>query len=219
MNLEPCSQIFGENLKEIRKSKKMTRREFASLVDSSEYTIQGYEYGKKMPSLPSLLTLCAELKRSPNDLLSGLWEWRTELDDFRELNTLLATLEDGRRQKLEGLLKIVCRGMIETPPTLTGVSFGTRLQLLRVDAGFEIESLAKVCSIARSTLQGYESGQYNPSVQTVLRLSEILQVSPAYLLYPELAPGLYPERWLASIRPRQVKVIVDTAKFYLAASL
>jgi len=109
--------------------------------------------------------------------------------------------------------------MIETPPSLTGVSFGTRLQLLRIDAGFEIESLAKVCSIARSTLQGYESGQYNPSIQTVLRLSEVLQVSPAYLLYPELAPGLYPECWLASIRPRQVKVIVDTAKFYLAASL
>lgn len=196
----------------------MTRREFASLVDSSEYTIQGYEYGKKLPSLPSLLALCAALKRSPNELLTGLWEWRTELNDLQELNVLLETLGDGMRQKLEGLFKIIWRGMVEMPPSLTGASFGTRLQLLRIDAGLEIEALAKQCSIARSTLQGYESGQYNPSVQTVLRLSEVLQVSPAYLLYPELVPGLYPESWLASLRPHQVKTLVEAAKFYLTAS-
>lgn len=197
----------------------MTRREFAYLVDSNEYTIQGYEYGKKMPSLSNFIALCAALKQSPNDLLANLWEWETELDDWRELSILMELLEDGNRQKLEGLLKIIWRGMVNTPPRLNGVSFGTRLQMLRIDAGLEIEPIAKQCSVARSTLQGYESGQYNPSIQSVLRLSEVFHVSPAYLLYPKLDTRLYPECWLAQIRPRQIKTLVEVAKFFLIAKL
>jgi transcriptional regulator with XRE-family HTH domain len=137
---------------------------------------------------------------------------KTEKDDLQALSALITELNGGKRQKVLYLQEMILRWLLDTPPKLNDKSFGERLHLLRIDAGLELDELADQCTIAKSTLQGYESGQYDPSITVLLRLCEVFDVTPEYLLIADVNYPSYPDERYAFLRPRQIKSMLDITR-------
>lgn len=87
---------LGEELRRLRKSKKMTRKELAAVVGNgcSEKTISQYENGSRPMEVETYFSLVEALRVTPNDLApSGLMENATSsLGNYARLN--------GRNQSL-----------------------------------------------------------------------------------------------------------------------
>lgn len=66
------------------------------------------------------------------------------------------------------------------------MSFYDRLKESRVNAGYTQEQLAKKIGIAKSTLSGYESGNRDPSMYTISKIMEILNVDANFLWQDEV---------------------------------
>lgn len=181
--------------------------------DCSAYTIQNYELGRKGPNFKRFLNICNAAGVSPNQLLSGLYSDSAELRAIRGLQEIFHSVSSSERQRLSKVLEIIGTCMADTAPSLSGADFGARLQLLRLDTGLSVEALAAKCSIAKSTLQGYESGQYDPSIPALLQLCEVLDVSPEYLLADKLVKTTFPDRRLLYLRPRQIIALHETAAY------
>lgn len=206
-------KIFGENLRLLRESMDQTREAFAARLDSSVHTLQSYEAGTRSPNFRRFLQICNSLQVSPNNLLEGLYPWPTEIDHLRELACIMEGLDETVAQKIRGVQDIFIESALDTPPKLTGAGFGSRLHLLRADTGMDVTALAEMCMVARPTLQGYESGQYDPSIPVILRLCEALGVSPDYLLAPELERLSFPDARLADLRPRQIVTLLEITRY------
>jgi transcriptional regulator with XRE-family HTH domain len=59
---------FGDNLKSIRKQKRMTQRELSGLTGLSEAALSQFEKNKRQPNLKSLKLLCSALRLSYAEL-------------------------------------------------------------------------------------------------------------------------------------------------------
>lgn len=195
---------FGKNLRKLRESLGKSTQILAMDCNCSAYTIQNYELGRKGPNFKRFLTICSTTGASPNQLLLGLFRESSELSAIRGLREAFSMLSPSERQRLSGIFEIIVTCMIDTAPSLVGADFGSRLHLLRMDAGYSVEDFAARCSIAKSTLQGYESGQYDPSIPALLQIGEVLDVSPEYLLADKLERTSFPDRRLLYLRPRQL---------------
>lgn len=86
--------LFGEKLKEIRKSKNWTAKNFAARIGLNEKTYNSYENGKREPDLKTLVKIANGLFVSMNDLFSFI-----KPHDFSYVNKLFdrALLPDERR--------------------------------------------------------------------------------------------------------------------------
>lgn len=60
--------------------------------------------------------------------------------------------------------------------------FGRRLQILREQNEMTQEQLAKLVSLSQQTIGHYEKGRANPSMETVILLAQLFNVSTDYLL-------------------------------------
>lgn len=65
------------------------------------------------------------------------------------------------------------------------MSFYDRLRQGRVNAGYTQEQLAQKIGIAKSTLSGYESGNRDPSMHTISKIMDILNVDANFLWQDE----------------------------------
>ena len=65
------------------------------------------------------------------------------------------------------------------------MAFYDRLKESRIKAGLTQEQLAEKLGVAKSTLSGYESGNREPSVATVAKALEILNIDANYLYQDE----------------------------------
>lgn len=61
--------FFGDNLKAIRKAKKLTQLELATRLKVSKGTVSAYEQGLSHPSIETLVKICAILDTSADYLL------------------------------------------------------------------------------------------------------------------------------------------------------
>lgn len=70
---------FKENLKKIRKEKKITQKQLGELIGKKEITIRNYESGKATPPLIVIEQIAKVLNITINELLTGekikLWEF------------------------------------------------------------------------------------------------------------------------------------------------
>ena len=64
-------------------------------------------------------------------------------------------------------------------------------------------------------LQGYESGQYDPSVPAVLRLCEVLGVTPEYLLAPALEKLSVLDEEIVDLYPQQIKSLQEITTYFI----
>ena len=66
------------------------------------------------------------------------------------------------------------------------MAFNDRLKESRTNAGLTQEQLSEKLGIAKSTLSGYESGNREPSIATVAKIWDILDVDANYLYQDEV---------------------------------
>lgn len=62
------------------------------------------------------------------------------------------------------------------------MNIADRLKELRKNAGYSQEQLAEMLDISRQAVSKWESGQGNPDIENVIRLTEIYGVSADYIL-------------------------------------
>ena len=206
---------FGKNLKCFRESLGGTRTKFASDCGFSIYTIQNYELGRNSPNLERFLQICNVKRVLPSRLLDGLIHFPTESVILRELEICMESLKLSQKQRITGLLDILVNCMLETEPKMSNANFGERIRILRINAGFEVDRLAEICMISVPTLQGYESGQYDPSIPVLLNLCQIFQVSPDYLLLPRLKWNPFPDNRMQNLLPHQIRSVLQSTQYLL----
>lgn len=209
------NEVFGRNLREYRESLEMPRHIFAAKYGGSASTLQSYEAGSRRPNFQRFLQICNTYHVSPNRLFRGLYNWPTEHDTIKALNSLSQNLDNIQRGRLEGLQAIYIKSALDAPSKLAGNDFASRLHLLRVGAGYDANTVAEKCMIARATLQGYESGQYDPSVPAVLHLCEVIGVSPEYLLAPALYKLCDLDEHIVNLYPQQIKTLRELSAYYV----
>lgn len=65
------------------------------------------------------------------------------------------------------------------------MELSSRLQELRKEAGYSQEQLAEMLGVSRQAVSKWESGQTNPDINNVGRLSEIYDRSTDYIIFGE----------------------------------
>jgi transcriptional regulator with XRE-family HTH domain len=71
------------------------------------------------------------------------------------------------------------------------VEFGKRLASMREDAGLSQSALARRVGTSQSAISQIESGERNPSFETIRQIADALGVTPAYLVGADVE-GLAP---------------------------
>lgn len=175
-------QIWGNNLRQLRLDLGLCRQEFADKCGLSLYTIRSYQSGAIAPSMPSLMKICETFSVSPNRLLAGQYQYRTEQTDIDFINQnsgLLSSEGKALFQKIYTLL------FPQTP--LTDADFGMRLRMLREQNNLSKKDFSSKCHISEVTLSAKESSQGLPDLENVLTFCMNLSVSPEYLLCGNLS--------------------------------
>ena len=62
------------------------------------------------------------------------------------------------------------------------IDIATRLKEVRIRAGFSQRQVAKKLGISKTSISGYETGQFCPTVERVIEMAKIYRVSTDYLL-------------------------------------
>lgn len=62
------------------------------------------------------------------------------------------------------------------------MTFPERLKMLRDDKGFTQQQLAEVLNITVSSVSHYENGSRQPSIEILIRLADVMNVSIDYLV-------------------------------------
>ena len=75
------------------------------------------------------------------------------------------------------------------------MAFYERLKEARVNARLTQEQLAEKIGVAKTTLSGYENGNREPSVATVAKMMQELQVDANYLYQDEMGNLTQSEMW------------------------
>ncbi|MEX0989851.1 MAG: helix-turn-helix transcriptional regulator [Actinomycetota bacterium] len=88
-------------------------------------------------------------------------------------------------------------------PRKDGKNFGQRLRASRLDAGLSQSDLEEISGIPKARLSRYENGHVAPSIQTLERLSDALNVSEASLLGDDRAVL---EAFFAQLQSRGVEI-------------
>lgn len=87
---------FGKKIREKRKSKGLTNEQLADLCHINAGYVRQLEAGKKMPSMPLLVSICEILETSPNYLM----EFAEDGDDKEILERAYMLSPDQRQVML-----------------------------------------------------------------------------------------------------------------------
>lgn len=85
------------------------------------------------------------------------------------------------------------------------MNINERLQGLRKKAGYSQEQVAEMLGISRQAISKWESGQGNPEIDNVIKLTEIYQVSADYILSGR-------ETNTVNASPKKEKINTETRK-------
>ena len=96
---------FGENLKLIRKSKKISQEELAEKLGVSRQSVSKWETGENYPSMQNIMCLCSIFKCKVNELVH---------EDFADINFLdneikmsVVKFKKDEQRKMKGITKII----------------------------------------------------------------------------------------------------------------
>lgn len=102
MNIE----YFGDKLKSLRKSKKMTQSDLAKRIGVSKWAVTSYEQGRTSPSVEVLIKICETLGVSSDYMLGISDNMTIKMDamglsdeEIRLLLQFLNLVEQNRRPK------------------------------------------------------------------------------------------------------------------------
>ena len=87
---------FGENLRELRKSRGYSQDRFAKEINSNQMTVSSWEVGTRMPTIATIKHI-ADTFKVPLSSLISLGEAGMEEDDDRELLDLIKSRDEIRK--------------------------------------------------------------------------------------------------------------------------
>lgn len=97
---------FGENLKLIRKSKKISQEELAEKLGVARQSVSKWETGENYPSMQNIMCLCTIFKCKINELVH---------EDFADINFLdeeikmsVVKFKKEEQKKMKGISKFIC---------------------------------------------------------------------------------------------------------------
>lgn len=96
---------FGENLKKIRKSKKLSQEDLAAKINVSRQSVSKWETGDAYPEMNNLLELCKIFHCKLNDLVNDSIIDLDELDE--DVKKSIITLKKEEQRKMKTLSKII----------------------------------------------------------------------------------------------------------------
>jgi transcriptional regulator with XRE-family HTH domain len=148
--------MFGRNLCLTRERIGLEQHDFAGLSGYDRSTISKIECGKQAPKFDTLLTLARASQRKPAELLDGVGP--------------------------------VASPATQLPPdhpraSTPAAQFGANLTWARKRAGLSHEKLAEDAFVDRSLISGWEKGEREAGLRTILKLARALGTPPAVLLY------------------------------------
>ena len=96
---------FGENLKNLRKQKKLSQEKLAEKVGVSRQSVSKWEVGESYPEMNNILKLCKIFNCKINDLVH---EDLTDIDSLDEdVKMSVVKLKKEQQKKMKGLSKAV----------------------------------------------------------------------------------------------------------------
>ena len=96
---------FGENLKKIRKLKKMSQEDLADKVNVSRQSVSKWETGDAYPEMNNILQLCKIFKCKINDLVHSNMEDFNSLD--KDIIMKVVKFNEDEQNKIKGLSKLL----------------------------------------------------------------------------------------------------------------
>lgn len=150
-------------LRELRGEKGITQKELARVLNVCPQTVGYYENSVNMPT-PEMLIKIADYFDVTVDYLLGLEGGCEDLgkcisSDSKSTKTSCFQEEDG-----------------------IGSTFSVRLKELRNERQLTQKRLSEILSLSKNTICEYEKGRAEPSLDCLLKLSDIFEVSVDYLI-------------------------------------
>lgn len=96
---------FGENLKIIRKQKKISQDELAEKLNVSRQSISKWENAESYPTMNNILELCKIFKCHINDLVHNDMSDINSLD--KEIKMSVVKFKENEQKKMKGLSKLI----------------------------------------------------------------------------------------------------------------
>ena len=96
---------FGENLKHLRKSKKISQEVLAEKVGVSRQSVSKWETGEAYPEMSNILALCSIFHCNINDLVNDNIIDQNSLDD--EIKMSVVKFKEKEQKKMKGLSKSI----------------------------------------------------------------------------------------------------------------
>lgn len=96
---------FGENLKNLRKSKKISQEVLAEKVGVSRQSVSKWETGEAYPEMSNILALCTIFHCNINDLVNDNIIDQNSLDD--EIKMSVVKFKEEEQKKMKGLSKAI----------------------------------------------------------------------------------------------------------------
>ena len=99
------SMKFGDNLKLLRKNKKMSQEELAERMNVSRQSVSKWETGEAYPEINNILQLCKVFNCKINDLVNDSIIDMDEMDE--EVKTSAVKFKESKQKKVKGISKAV----------------------------------------------------------------------------------------------------------------
>ena len=96
---------FGDNLKLLRKNKKMSQEELAEKMNVSRQSVSKWETGEAYPEINNILQLCKVFNCKINDLVNDSIIDMDEMDE--EVKTSAVKFKESKQKKVKGISKAV----------------------------------------------------------------------------------------------------------------
>ncbi len=93
------------------------------------------------------------------------------------------------------------------------MDIGTRLREVRILRGISLRNLARKVGVSASFISQVEQNKCQPSLQTLRRISEVLEVSTSYLLEPEDHQGALSKEVVEIRLPNRLRYLSTLAEF------
>ena len=92
MSADDMKKIVGKNIKSVRKSKKMTQGQLASMIGRTASSIRKYEMGLNDIPNEIIIKIADALEVAPGELL-GVENWETKFNPDAQLSEEVKTIE------------------------------------------------------------------------------------------------------------------------------
>lgn len=112
--------VFGQNLKKLRKSRDLTQEQFGEQLNLSRNQINNYENAMFEPSMETLLQISSFFDVSLDILCNGFSDTKDEMlrNTLKEVQQTYATLEEPQRERFCKQLVFYSKVLAETDELL-----------------------------------------------------------------------------------------------------